>query len=164
MGENSENYEIPSFDEIMECSHMQALEWDPILNFRRNCNKTQQSYEEQKVVISHTVAAIDQYIDCSTQCTYVKGIVIAGSPGSGKSFLLNYTDMYAMTKGLKVAVTALMAQRAVHLGGVHIHKLFYLPVNKRLNLHRMAETALQSLMKKPVSLNILKMVDVLFLD
>ena len=69
-----------------------------------------------------------------------------------------------MTKGLKVAVTALMAQRAVHLGGVHIHKLFYLPVNKRLNLHRMAETALQSLMQNPVSLNILKMVDVLFLD
>ena len=130
LGEHAESYEIPSFDEIMECSQMQALEWDPILNFRCNCNQTKQSYEEQKVAISHTVAAIDQYIDCSTQCTYVKGRVIAGSPGSGKSFLLNYTAIYAMTKGLKVEVTAWMAQRAVH-----VHKLFYLPVNKRINLH-----------------------------
>ena len=41
--------------------------------------------KDQKVAISHTVAAIDQYIDFSRQCTYVKGRVITGSPGSGKS-------------------------------------------------------------------------------
>ena len=143
---------------------MNSLEWDAITNFRRNCNQTQQSYEDQKVAISHTVDAINQYIDFSRQCTYVKGRVIAGSPGSGKSFLLNYTAIYAMTKGLKVAITALMAQRAVHLGGLHIHKLFYLPVSRHMNLHKMAEGSLLSLVQNPVALNILKMVDVLFLD
>ena len=61
----------------------------------------------------------------------MKGRVIAGSPGSGKSFLLNYTAIYAMTKGLKVAITEFMAQSAVHLGGLHVHKPFYLPVNKK---------------------------------
>ena len=37
-------------------------------------------------------------------------------------------------------------------------------MNKCINLHRLAEAALQSLIQHPVSLNVLKMVDVLFLD
>lgn len=128
---------------------MKRLDWDPISNFRRSLNQNQQSYSDQKVALSHTVDAINQYIDCSSQCNMVKGRVISGSPGSGKSFILNYTAIYAMTKGLKVAITAFMAQHAVHLGGIHIHKLLYLPVNKHMNLHRMSETSLQELMQKP---------------
>ena len=143
---------------------MRPLEWDPISNFRRNHNQSQKSYEDQKVAISHTVSGINQYIDCSQQSTYVKGRVIAGSPGSGKSFLLNYAAIYAMTKGLKFGVTSLMAQHAVHLGGVHLHKLFRLPVNRHMNLHKLAEAALQALIQNPLSLKILKMIDVLFLD
>ena len=69
-----------------------------------------------------------------------------------------------MSEGLKIAMTDLMAQCAVNLGVIHLHKLFYLPVNNRLNVHSVAETALQSLFQHPVTLNILKMVDVLFLD
>ncbi len=69
-----------------------------------------------------------------------------------------------MSKGLKVAISALMAQRAIHLGGIHLHKLFILPVKHTLNVHAMAETSLQALMRNPVTLDILKMVDVLCLD
>ena len=69
-----------------------------------------------------------------------------------------------MCKGLNVAISALMAQRAIHLGGIHLHKLFILPVNKSLNVNAMAEASLQSMMRNPVTLNILKMVDVLCLD
>ena len=72
--------------------------------------------------------------------------------------------LYAMSKGLKVAMTAFMAQWAVHLGGIHLHLLFYLPVKRNMNIHRIAETSLQSLLRHPVTLIFLKMVDVLFLD
>ena len=134
------------------------------MNFRRNINQNQQSFQDQKLALQNNVSAIDQYLAYSTQSVFVKGRVIAGSPGSGKSFLLNYTAIYAMSKGLKVAITALMAQRAVHLGGIHIRTLFYIPVSKHVNLQRVAELALQSLMRHPVNLKILKMIDVIFLD
>ena len=61
-------------------------------------------------------------------------------------------------------MTSLMARRSVHLGGIHLHKIFQLPVNANFNLHRVAEVALQSLLRHPVLLNTLKMIDVLFLD
>ena len=164
MGTNVGLYGIPQLDEIKECTHDHPLLWDPINNFRKNNRQNQKSYEDQKFALIHSINAIDQYLQCSSQTTFVKFRVIAGSPGSGKSFLLNYAEIYAMTKGLKVVVTALMETRAIHLGGVHIHKLFHLPPNKGMNIHRMSETSLQSLMQNHVSLTILKMVDVLLLD
>ena len=157
-------YSIPSIDEIKDCSRNDPLDWDPILNFRKHPDQSQQSFDDQKLAVENNVAAIDQYVNYTGQCLFVKCRVIAGSPGSGKAFILNYVAIYAMSKGLKIAITALMAQRAVHLEGIHLHKLFYLPVNKRLNIHRVAETAIQSLFQHPVTLSILKMVDVLFLD
>ena len=164
LGDNIDDCMIPSLTDIKECNRLNALDWDPISNFRKNDGQSEQSYDDQMVAVRHTVSAIDQYLDCSRQCTFVKCRVIAGSPGSGKSFILNYSAIYAMTKGLKVAISALMAQRAIHLGGIHLHKLFILPVKKNLNHHKMAETALQSLIQNPVALNVLKMVDVLCLD
>ena len=157
-------YSIPSIDDIKICSRNHPLDWDAVLNFRKHADQSQQSFDDQMLAVQNNVAAIDQYSNYTSQCVFVKCRIIAGSPGSGKSFLLNYIAIYAMSKGLKIAVTALMAQRAVHLGGLHLHKLFYLPVNKRLNLHSLAEASLQSLFQHPVTLTILKMVDVLFLD
>ena len=157
-------YCLPSIDDIKCCSRNHPLDWDPVLNFRKHADQSQQSFDDQKLAIETNISAIDQYVNYTGQCLFVKCRVIAGSPGSGKSFLLNYIAIYAMSKGLKIAMTALMAQRAVHLGGIHLHKLFLLPVNKRLNLHRVAETALQSLFRHPVTLTVLKMVDVIFLD
>ena len=140
------------------------MDWDPVSNFRKNDDQSQQCYDDQKLSIKRNVAAKDKYSNYTEQCVFVKCRIIAGSPGSGKSFLLNYIAIYAMSRGLKIAVTALMDQRAVHLGGLHLHKLFYIPVNKRLTLHRVAEASIQSLFQHPVTLTILQMVDVLFLD
>ena len=157
-------YSIPSHEDIIGCSRAHPLHWDPVENFVRQQNQSPDSFEEQKLAVRRTVSSIDKYLDYTCQCNFVKCSVIAGSPGSGKSFILNYMALYAMSKGLKVAMTALMAQRAVHLGGIHLHKLFYLPVKNNMNIHRIAETSLQSLLRHPVTLSILKMVDVLFLD
>ena len=112
----------------------------------------------------NNVQDIVKYINNYIQPKFVKRRVIYVSPGSGKYFLLNYIAIYTLSKGLKIVITSLMSQRAVHLGGLHLHKIFYLPVKKNINHFRMSESSIQSLLKHPVSLNSLKTVDVLFLD
>ena len=95
---------------------------------------------------------------------FVKCRVITGTPGSGKSFIMSYVALYALSKGLKVVMTSLMARRSVHLGGLHLQKLFLLPVYKSNNLDRVSELVLKSFLRNPVTLNILKMIDFIFLD
>lgn len=131
--------------------------------FPKNDRQNNQSFEDQKQAVIHSIRSINKYLECSTQTSFVKCCVIAGSPGSGKSFLLNYVGIYAMSKGLNVVVTSLMARRSIHLGGIHLHKLFFLPV-KSMDIHKMAESSLRSLLQNPVSLSILKMIDIILLD
>ena len=128
-------YSIHSIEDLIGCSRKNPLDWNPVRNFERHHSQSSESFEEQKIAVRRTVYAIDQYLDYTCQCNFVKCRVIAGSPGSGKSFILNYISVYAMSKGLKVAMTALMAKRAVHLGGIHLHKLFYLPVKRNMHIH-----------------------------
>ena len=156
-------YNIPPMDEIKECDRGSPLIWDPISNFKKNDRQNNQSFEDQKQAVIHSIRSINKYLECSTQTSFVKCCVIAGSPGSGKSFLLNYVGIYAMSKGLNVVVTSLMARRSIHLGGIHLHKLFFLPV-KSMDIHKMAESSLRSLLQNPVSLSILKMIDIILLD
>ena len=159
-----ELYSIPSIQDINDCSRNEPLNWDPVRNFTKSNNQSVTSFEDQKLAIENSVFAINQYMNYTNQHTFVKCRVIAGSPGSGKLFVLNYFAIFAMSKGLKVTMTAMMAQRAIHLGGTHIHKIFLLPVQKQWNPHKVAESALQSLFQHPLNLHILKMVDVVFLD
>lgn len=112
-------YLIPPMDDIKDCSRNHPLNWDPISNFKKHPNQSQKSFDNQKFTIENSVSAINQYIHYSGQFLLVKCRVIAGSPGSGKPFLMNYIAIYAMSKGLTIEITALMAQRAVHLGGIH---------------------------------------------
>ena len=94
----------------------------------------------------------------------MKSRVIAGAPGSGKSYLLSYAVLYALQKGMRVGMTAMMAKRANILGGIYMHKLFKLSCKKQLNLHRVAELACMSLMKNPEMIQVLKVLNVLFID
>jgi predicted GIY-YIG superfamily endonuclease len=57
-----------------------------------------------------------------------------------------------------------MAERALVLGGIHLHMLFEIPVNESATPHRIAELALLSLYKKPMALYILQTIDVLCID
>ena len=148
------DYPIPTYDEFMGCSRQNALQWGAISNFKINPNQSQESYLEKMIAVKNTVSAIDNYNNYTGQCDFVKFRVIAGSPGSGKSYIFNYCALYAMSKGLKVSMTALMAQRAVHLGGIHLHKLFYLPVHKNMSVNKVGDFALKGLLHHPVSLTI----------
>ena len=164
MNESIDLFSVPTMKEIYDCSRSRPLYWDAVLNFKKHPGQSEESFEDQLLTDRNCVSAIDQYQNYTGQISFVKCRVIVGSPGSGKSFLLNYIAMYAMSKGLKVAVTALMAQRSVHLGGLHLHKLFHLPVKRMASCHSVSESEIQGLLRNPVSLNILKMVDIIFLD
>ena len=63
-----------------------------------------------------------------------------------------------------MGVTAMMAQRAIHLGGIHIHKLFALKVSGSMTLHQMADAGIDKLLKDPVLLHTLKNLHVLLID
>ena len=89
----------------------------PIASFSRSPSQSEESFQEQEMALNNVTLTIDNYLDALRQNTFVKCRVITGAPGSGKSFLLNYACIYAISKGLSVGITALMAQRVVHLGG-----------------------------------------------
>ena len=77
---------------------------------------------------------------------------------------MNYIALYTISKGLNVGVTAMMSQRAIHLGGIHIHKLFALKVSGRMTLHQMADAGIDKLLKDPVLLHTLKNLHVILID
>ena len=56
--------------------------------------------------------------------TFTKSSIVQGAPGSGKSHVILYLSLCAMSMGLRVMTTALMGVSANALGGIHIHKLF----------------------------------------
>ena len=147
---NSHNlYNIPSKEELYQCRRYDPLSWDAMQSFKKSPLQCEESYKEQKLAIESIVSAIEQYLNPIQLSIFVKCRVIAGAPGSGKSFILNYTAIYAISKGLVVGVTAMMAKRAIAMGGIHLHLLFKIPVNEKLTLHRLAEASLLALSKFP---------------
>lgn len=62
--------------------------------------------------------------------------------------------------------TALMALRAVVLGGIHYHILAAVPTKNNSNVYRLAELAIESLRRKSqfLHLHILLTMDVLVID
>ena len=122
----SDMYSLPNHNDLIACSRESPLDWNPDTNFEKHPNQSLASFEEQQLSVRSIFSAINKYIDYTGQFNFVKCKVIAGIPGSGKSFILNYMALYAMSKGLKVLMTELMARRAVNIGGIHLHKLFFI--------------------------------------
>ena len=158
----SQQNDAPTFASLMNgtITRQQPHDWNG--SFQRYAQQTLLSYEEQCIVQQHMKQQLDHYLAASL--TQTKCFCIAGSPGCGKTFLLLLGAMYALSKGLKVATTALMAERALSLGGVHLHKLFRIPVNQNGTVQRLAEQAVVTLLKDPKSLGFLCQLDVLCLD
>ena len=71
-----------------------------------------------------------------------------------------YVILYAMSRGLTVISTAMMAHRTIQLGGIHWHKLLSIPVDRTNNMSvaRMTEVALERLEKHPEKLHSLEVL------
>ena len=157
---------IPSKEELLEQATKETpLDWNAFDAFCRNESiQSEDSFNEQKSAIQLCCTQIDKYCNIDDQSTYTKNVGIRGFPGSGKTWCALYTAIYAMSKGLFVLPTAMLAKRAIQLGGIHYHKLFCIPTEKNISLHRRAELALIQILKDPRKMHILLYLDILIGD
>ena len=72
--------------------------------------------------------------------------------------------LYAISSGFFALTTSMMARRSVHLGGKHIHYLFCLRIEIFLSPPRMAEIAIVKLLRMSHKLNVLRLLNILFVD
>ena len=154
---------IPLKEELIMATKGNPFEWDALTQLQKSPNQPEESFVEQKLAIQVCVDAINKYCN-PLSSTFVKNVTIRGFAGCGKSWTMEYAVAYALSKGLNVMTTSMMARRSVFLGGKHIHQLFCLPIGKNLSAHRMAELAICKLMRQPERHNLIMILDVLFLD
>ena len=150
-----------SKDDLKKATSSEPLQWSPDL--RRTPLQSVESFAEQKLVIASAAAAISQYQNFTT--AHPKGVIAAGGPGSGKTSCLQAVGLIARAKGLNVGMTALMGERALQLGGIHIARFCKFPKGSKMtNPCRLAELAIASLMRSVKELEYIRSLDVLLID
>ena len=155
---------LPDMPIFVENCKSNICNWNPITDMEKTPYQSENSFIEQKEALSIGVETIDKYCSGIDQSTFIKCFLIAGSPGAGKTFLELCLALYAISKGLYCAITAVMSKRAVQLGGKHIHKLFCLPGHNKYTLYRLAEVALIALNRKAERYFFLRKINILFID
>ena len=166
-----DTYEVPTEVELRNATRENQVEWDAYSCFEKTNHQSNESFAEQQKAIKYGTDSINQYLNVFGHGAYfLKCKIFEGAPGAGKSLCMMYIAAYALAKGLRIVTTALQANRALTLGGSHIHHLFAIDVfNKSSagndnNSHRLAECALINLSKQPVKLFVLQTMDLLFVD
>ena len=159
---------IPSKDEIMSVNRETPMVWNPVRNLSQFINQSEESFLEQKEAIQWIVKQINKYRNTNGQesMTCTNNIIVYGAPGSGKSFVAQYSVLYAISQALNTISTTLMGIRANALGGIHLHKLFKFDIdsNTTSSPYRMAESSLQKIHRDRTLLHALVTLDVIFLD
>ena len=122
-------YNLPSKNDLMNATLDNVLPWNPLQSFQRGPQQTEESYKEQKLVISTCMKAIDSYKNIQNQLSMVKSICIRGHPGAGKTFCMMYILLYVISQGLMNTPTAKMSRRALQLGGINWDKFLCLRGN-----------------------------------
>jgi AAA domain len=145
---------------VVEATVESPLEW--CLTLQRGAGQTQLSFQEQTSVLEEAKGRLDQYQNADM--VQAKNLVIVGGPGVGKTTLLQLVVFMAMARGLRVAISAIMSERAKQIGGEHISQMFCIPVNEKATPTRLAELAIVRLLRQPKRLAALRSLDVLHVD
>ena len=117
--------------------------WNPVESIKQTAEQSIDSFKEQQLALSMGVRAVDNYSrQFGDNKTYTKGVLINGAPGAGKTFVSQITGLYAMSQGLRVLSSSLMAKRVNALGGYNLHRLFGWIVGSKENLFREAEVSI----------------------
>ena len=132
---------LPTKEQVLNATKANVHEWDPLSIKQFEGHQSDDSYAEQKMALTVGVNAVNKYCKQFCNTDYTKGILTNGAPGAGKTFVLQAQGLYAMTLGLRVMSTSLMAIRAIAIGGYHLHRLFQWEVGKNVNLFRLAEVS-----------------------
>ena len=151
---------VPDKESLVQADKEHPLEWIPTL--KRLPDQSDLSVIECNIVCNRTREAIQSYMMVSLHTT--KSIIICGGPGTGKTFQLCIACAYALSQGLNVVITAAMAERAISLGGRHIHYLFCIPGENITNIHHLIDKLIRGLNKNAERIQFLRMLDVMFID
>lgn len=134
---------IPNQEAVMKATKSRPVLWtDPDETFTRTPQQSVESHKEQQVALKLGVNKVRSYSrQHSENMGYTKGLLVNGAPGAGKTFIEQAVALYAMSQGLRVMSSSLMAVRSNAIGGYHLHRLFQWEVNKSANLFRLAEVS-----------------------
>lgn len=130
---------LPSRKNAVKATKVRRIDWNPLDCIKKKVDQTDASYEEQRFALKLGIDAINSYSQQLGSKGYTKGILTNGAPGAGKTFVTQAAGFYAITQGLKVMSSSLMAIRSTAMGGYHLHRLFQWEVGKRGNLFRLSE-------------------------
>ena len=155
---------IPSLQSFLNAKKHHPLEWNALSSFRKSFIQPIESYNEQKKAIELCINSIDEYANIHRR-NYVKSCTIRGFAGCGKSWCMQYCLLHCYSKGLLGIPTSVMSRRSVFLGSKHIDHLFGLPFSKlNLSPYQIAENAISKLYRYPEKINLLRAMDILFID
>ena len=138
------------------------LPFDFSIVLLQGAGQTDLSFREQMLLLQEGKSRLDQYQHADMVQT--KNLVIVGGPGVGKTTMLLLIAFMAAARGLRVAISAIMSERAKQLGGEHLSQMFCIPVNEKATSTRLAELAIARLLRQPKRLALIKCLDVLSLD
>eukprot|EP00978_Attheya_sp_CCMP212_P041815 scaffold244588_cov43-Attheya_sp.AAC.4 len=151
---------LPSVDELLNAENWRPLDWHP--EVRRCWGQSNENFVCQKKLLAVTMKALDCLSLVSGPFPHF--IFGSGEPGSGKTMIMMIGALYAVSRGLTVIATCIEAERALGLGGQHIHKLLPIPVNDSASITRLSSMVLMNLERHPEKKTLIRELDVLFLD
>ncbi len=122
----------------------------PIEAYAQFEGQSDQSYMEQKLSVEIGICSTAKYLQQlgPRAATQTKNVLMHGVPGSSKSYVAQYLNLYTIFQGLRLVPTSIMGVQATNLGGKHMHRLFGLSTKKMANVSCMAELAVDKLNRK----------------
>lgn len=133
---------VPPRKAIEDATKNKPIKWNFLDTIPQSPNQSNESYAEQMLSLRICFNAIMSYCVQFGNPHYTKGVLVNGTPGAGKTFVATLIVIFAMSQGLRVLSSSLMAVRANALGGYNLHRLFAWAVNQKANLFRNAEVGL----------------------
>jgi hypothetical protein len=151
---------IPPKEELMNSKKWCPMDWDPIVG--RILGQSNENYKCQVKLFESAKDAIG--ILLKVDGPFPRFVFGSGEPGSGKSMVMMLAALYAVSQGFTVIATSIEAERALGMGGLHLHKLLPLPVNDSAGVTRLASQTLMKLEHLPEQKSLIRELDILFLD
>ena len=156
---------IQNFPSVQDLTNRLPVEWNPLDNLVRPGDDEPNYLPEQRTVLCAGMNKLRRIVAVKDR-SYIKGLLLMGAPGTGKSFLAYNLVTYALTLGLSAVTTTLTALRACQLGGIWIHSLFCMrpttSVSNDPNID--AHNCKNGLLKSPEKLALLRDMHVLMID
>jgi hypothetical protein len=124
--------------------------------------QTEESFEQQRRTLQFILDGLTK----QRHGEFVRFPLLLGFPGTGKSHLLLLAIGAAVSQGMNAVITALTAERARSLAGIHLHSLLKISVSSG-NVRRpghLAELAVEALYRDPVHFAFVRSIDVLGLE